>query len=329
MGPAPLLQVLQPLRNMFDTRDFPDLLVGLDTSDDAAVYKINDETAIIHTVDFIPPVVDDPFSYGAVAATNALNDVYAMGGKVLLALNICGFPQSLPYSVISEILRGGAEKIKQAGGVLAGGHTIVDKEPKYGLSVLGIVHPDKILSKATARPGDVIVLTKPLGTGIITTAGKADAAEPAHIEAAIEIMTKLNRVPSEFFQEIGIHALTDVTGFSLLGHGNEIAEKSGRKIVLHVERLPFLDGAERYAQEGFFPGGTCNNEACYAHAITFDPDIPVSTQRLLFTPETAGGLLAAVASEKMDETIAMFKQKNEPLWVVGKVQEGKGVMVVR
>ncbi len=327
MGPATLLQVLQPLRSIFQGKDFPDLLIGLDVSDDAAVYKVNDDTAIIHTLDFMPPVVDDPYDYGAIAASNSLNDVYAMGGKVLLALNICGFPQTLPPAVISDILRGGAEKIAETGGVLAGGHTIEDKEPKYGLSVIGLVHPDRILSKANARPGDIMVLTKPLGSGIITTAAKGDAAEPAHVQAAIESMKKLNRLPSELFQEIGVHALTDVTGFSLPGHSHEIAEKSGIQVSLNIEQLPFLDGAFGYAQDWLFPGGTCNNEECYKKNVTFTQDIPPEIQKLLFTPETSGGLLAAIPPDKIDAIRDLFKQNNEKCWIIGKAKEGSGVTI--
>ncbi len=327
MGPATLLQVLQPLRSMFQEKDFPDLLIGLDVSDDAAVYKVNDDTAIIHTLDFMPPVVDDPYDFGAIAAANAMNDVYAMGGKVILALNICGFPQTLPPEIISEILRGGAEKIAETGGVLAGGHTIEDKEPKYGLSVIGLVHPDRILPKSNAQPGDIMVLTKPLGSGIITTAAKGDAAEPAHVQAAVESMKRLNRISSELFQKIGIHALTDVTGFALLGHSNEIAEKSGVQVSLNVENLPFLDGAHHYAQDWLFPGGTCNNEECYKRHVTFAQDISPEMQKLLFTPETSGGLLAAIPPDRINATKDLFKQNNEQCWIIGKVNEGSGISI--
>lgn len=327
MGPQTLLQVLQPLRSMFQGRDFPDLLIGLDGSDDAAVYRVNDDTAIIHTLDFIPPVVDDPYDYGAIAAANSLNDVYAMGGTVILALNICGFPQTLTPFVIGEILRGGAEKTAETGGVLAGGHTIEDQEPKYGLSVIGTIHPERILSKANAHAGDIIVLTKPLGSGIITTAAKGDAAEPAHVTAAIASMKKLNRTPSELFQKIGIHALTDVTGFSVLGHSNEITEKSGVRIHLFLEQLPFLDGAHAYAHDWLFPAGTCNNEECYKDRVTFDSAIAPDVQKLLFTPETSGGLLAAIPADAAGTTLDLFRQYNEPCWIVGEVREGDGIDV--
>ena len=218
MGPEALAQVLRPLQNMFRAEDYPELLVGLEISDDAAVYKINDEVAVIQTLDFFPPVVDDPYDYGAIAAANAMSDVYAMGGEVVLALNICGFPPDLPPDVVTEILRGGAEKVAEAGGIIAGGHTLDDKEPKYGLAVMGFVHPDCVAAKAGARPGDVLILTKPLGVGIITTALKGQVAEPGHVEAAVESMKKLNRRAARLMQSVGVNACTDVTGFALLGH---------------------------------------------------------------------------------------------------------------
>jgi selenide,water dikinase len=328
MGPETLAQVLRPLQDLFPAEHYPELLVGLSISDDAAVYKINDETAIIQTLDFFTPVVDDPYDYGAIAAANAMSDIYAMGGEVVLALNICGFPPDLPPEVVSEILRGGAEKVAEAGGVLAGGHTIDDEEPKYGLSVMGLVHPDRVWTKAAARPGDVLVLTKPLGVGLITTVLKADMAAPAHIAAAVESMKKLNREAAQLSQQIGVHAVTDVTGFALLGHGQEMAEKSGVRLLFYVEQIPFLDGAKEYADMWLFPGGTCDNERAYEHAVTFAPGIEEEMQQLLYTPETSGGLLVAVPSEKLEALIQLFDEADHPCWVVGEVMEGEGVEVV-
>jgi selenide,water dikinase len=328
MGPETLAQVLRPLQDLFPAEHYPELLVGLSISDDAAVYKINDETAIIQTLDFFTPVVDDPYDYGAIAAANAMSDIYAMGGEVVLALNICGFPPDLPPEVVSEILRGGAEKVAEAGGVLAGGHTIDDEEPKYGLSVMGLVHPDRVWTKAAARPGDVLVLTKPLGVGLITTVLKADMAAPAHIAAAVESMKKLNREAAQLSQQIGVHAVTDVTGFALLGHGQEMAEKSGVRLLFYVEQIPFLDGAKEYADMWLFPGGTCDNERAYEHAVTFAPGIEEEMQQLLYTPETSGGLLVAVPSEKLEALIRLFDEADHPCWVVGEVMEGEGVEVV-
>ena len=328
MGPETLAQVLRPLRNLFPADQHPDLLVGLAVSDDAAVYKIDDETAVIQTLDFFPPVVDDPYDYGAIAAANAMSDIYAMGGEVVLALNICGFPPDLPPDVISEILRGGAEKVVEAGGVLAGGHTVDDEEPKYGLSVMGLVHPDRVWTKAAARPGDALVLTKPLGVGIITTVLKADMAAPAHIAAAVESMKKLNREAMQLIQRVGVHNATDVTGFALLGHGVEMAEKSGVRLRFHLSQIPFLDGAEEYADMWLFPGGTCDNEQAYEHAVTFAPGIEDEIQQLLYTPETSGGLLVAIPEEKLDALISLFAAAGHPCWVIGEVVEGEGVEVV-
>jgi selenide,water dikinase len=328
MGPEALAQVLRPLQNMFRAEEYPELLVGLEVSDDAAVYKINDEVAVIQTLDFFPPVVDDPYDYGAIAAANAMSDVYAMGGEVVLALNICGFPPDLPPDIVAEILRGGAEKVGEAGGVLAGGHTLDDKEPKYGLAVMGFVHPDRVLAKAGARPGDALILTKPLGVGIITTALKGQVAEPAHVAAAVKSMKRLNRDAARLIQQVGVHACTDITGFALLGHGCEMAEKSGVRLRFYLEQLPFLEGAQRYADDWLFPGGTCNNERAYEHAVRFEPGISEEMRQLLYTPETSGGLLVAVLPEKLKALTALFDGEGHPYWVVGEVMEGEGIEVI-
>jgi len=313
---------------MFHAEEYPELLVGLEVSDDAAVYKINDEVAVIQTLDFFPPVVDDPYDYGAIAAANAMSDVYAMGGEVVLALNICGFPPDLPSDVVAEILRGGAEKVAEAGGVLAGGHTLDDKEPKYGLAVMGFVHPDCVLTKAGARPGDALILTKPLGAGIITTALKGQVADPAHVAAAVESMKRLNRDAARLIQQAGVHACTDITGFALLGHTQEMAEKSGVGIRFCLEKLPFLEGARGYAEDWLFPGGTCRNQEHYAPQVRFASGIPEEMQMLLYTPETSGGLLIAVPSEKLEELIALFNTEGQEHWLIGEVVEGEGIEVI-
>jgi len=328
MGPAALAQVLRPLRDMFAADRYPQLLVGLEVSDDAAVYKINDKVAVIQTLDFFPPVVDDPYDYGAIAAANAMSDVYAMGGEVVLALNICGFPSDLPPHVIHEILRGGAEKVAESGGVLAGGHTLDDKEPKYGLAVMGLVHPDRVLTTAGAQPGDVLVLTKPLGVGIITTALKGQVADAGHVSAAVESMKALNRRAARLIQQVGVHACTDVTGFALLGHGQEMAERSGVQLRFHVEELPFLEGAHEYAEASLFPGGTCRNKDWYGRWVKFEPGISEEMQMLLFTPETSGGLLIAVPEEKLGMLTALFGAEGQAHWVVGEVVEGEGIRVL-
>jgi selenide,water dikinase len=312
---------------MFTAERYPNLLVGLDISDDAAVYKISGDLAIIQTLDFFTPVVDDPYDYGAIAAANAMSDVYAMGGEVVLALNICGFPEDLSPDVISQILLGGAQKVAEAGGALAGGHTVDAKEPTYGLSVMGTVHPDRILTKGGARPGDALVLTKPLGVGVITTVLKAEAADPAFVAAAVENMKRLNRDAARLFQQVGVHACTDVTGFALLGHAYEMAERSGARLCFHFDKLPFLDGAKQYAADNLFPGGSCRNRDAYERDVTFAPDLSEEMQLLLFTPETSGGLLAAVASEKLEMLTNLFAEEGHPCWIVGEVVPGEGIKV--
>lgn len=312
---------------MFRAEQYPALLVGLEVSDDAAVYKINDEVAVVQTLDFFTPVVDDPYDYGAIAAANAMSDVYAMGGEVALALNICGFPPDLPPEIIAEILRGGAEKVAEAGGALAGGHTVDAKEPTYGLSVMGLVHPDRVLTKGGAQPGDVLVLTKPLGVGIITTVLKAGIADPIHVTAAVESMKKLNRQAVILIQGLGVHACTDVTGFALLGHGHEMAERSNARFRFYFDQLPFLEGAKQYADDNLFPGGSCRNRDAYEHRIDFAPSLSDEMRLLLFTPETSGGLLAAVPPEGLETPTTLFSQEEQPYWVVGEVMEGEGIEV--
>ena len=321
--------MLRPIQSMFLPEQYPELLVGLKVSDDAAVYRISDEVAVIQTLDFFPPVVDDPYDYGAIAAVNAMSDVYAMGGQVVLALNIAAFPANWPPEIGSEILRGGAEKVAEAGGVLAGGHTVIDDEPKYGLSVMGLIHPDHVRTKAAAQPGDLLILTKPLGVGIITTALKKQVADPAHVDAAVASMKKLNRKAAELIQQVGVHATTDITGFALLGHSYEVAEKSGVELRLFLDKLPFLDGALGYAEQGLFPGGTCRNKDAYEHGVTFAPQIPGEIQQLLYTPETSGGLLVSVPPENADALTALFAAEGHSCWVVGEVAAGSGIRVLQ
>ena len=328
MGPEALAQVLRPLQNLFRADQYPNLLVGLEISDDAAVYRINDEVAIIQTLDFFPPVVDDPYDYGAIAAANAMSDVYAMGGEVVLALNICGFPPDLPPEIVTEILRGGAEKVAEAGGVIAGGHTLDDKEPKYGLAVMGLVHPDRVLTKAGARPGDVLLLTKPLGVGIITTALKRDVADPTHVSAAVETMKTLNHRAARLIQQVGVHACTDVTGFALLGHAQEMAEKSGVRLRFYVDKLSFLEGARQYAEDWLFPGGARRNQEFYERWVDFAPGISEEMQMLLFTPETSGGLLIAVSRSKAQTLLRRLEEESDRGWIIGEVVEGEGIEVI-
>jgi selenide,water dikinase len=299
----------------------------LGSPDDAAVYQVSEEMALIFTTDFFTPVVDDPYTYGAVAAANAMSDVYAMGGQVVLALSIAAFPPKLPTGAISEILRGAAEKVAEAGGVIAGGHTIDDNEPKFGLAVMGTVHPNRVGKKGGARPGDQLLLTKPLGVGIITTAAKGDAADPAHVEGAIQTMLQLNRRAAELAQQVTFHAMTDVTGFALLGHGYEMASQSGARFRFFFDRLPFLPGAMDYANLWLFPGGACNNQRTFEDNISFD-GLEEEMQMLLFTPETSGGLLIALPPAEADRLEELYRRAGQVVWRVGEVVEGEGIEVL-
>lgn len=327
MAPEALAQVLRPLQNLFNSRNHPDLLVGLGIADDAAVYKLNDEQAIINTTDFFTPVVDDPYDYGAIAATNAMSDVYAMGGEVLFALNVSAFPDSMEPGIISEILRGGAEKVIEAGAVIAGGHTITDDEPKYGLAVTGVVHPERYFTKGGARPGDVLVLTKALGTGTISTALKRGVVDPTHIGPMVESMKRLNRQAARAAQTVGgVKAVTDISGFGLLGHALEMAHASDRKFIFEMNQVSFLEGAITYAAEFIFPGGTANNKMYFEKEVTFDPAIPADRQWLLWDAQTSGGLLLAIPADRLDDfqSACHSNGRNQPCWVVGQVTSGSG-----
>ncbi len=328
MGPAALAQVLRPLM----LRSHPDLLVGLQTSDDAAVYRLSPELAIIQTVDFFTPIVDDPETFGAIAAANSMSDVYAMGGEVLLALNVAAFPASMPAATISAILEGGAAKVAEAGGVVAGGHTVIDDEPKYGLSVTGTIDPHRILTKAGARAGDRLFLSKPIGTGVVTTALKRGAAAAEDVEAAVAAMLTLNRGASTTARGVGgIHACTDVTGFGLLGHAAEVSAKSGVGLRLRAGAVPTLPGAIRYATEGHLAGGLGRNREHFtAHAggVRIAASVPEAVAALLWDPQTSGGLLMAVAPGQGAVLAEAFAAASLPLWEIGEVSQGSGIDVV-
>ncbi len=291
MGPGALAQVLRPLR----LTTHPDLLVGLQTGDDAAVYRPADDLALIQTVDFFPPVVDDPYTFGAIAAANAMSDIYAMGGDVLLALNVAAWPDDLPGEQLSRIFAGGADKLAEVGAVIAGGHTVTDDEPKYGLCVTGTIRPDRIMTKAGARPGDRLYLTKPIGTGVVTTALKRDAAADEHLAEAIEWMLRLNRDAARLALEVGVNACTDITGFGLAGHAAEMADKSGVRLRIGAEAVPLLTRAAEYAELGFVPGGTDRNRDHFTSGerplVTLPDNLPHPLDQLLFDPQTSGGLL--------------------------------------
>lgn len=319
---------MRSLENLFPADQHPALLVGLGAPDDAAVYRLNDEQALIQTVDFFTPIVDTPYEYGAIAAANALSDVYAMGGEVLFALNIAAFPLNLPASVLAEILRGGADVVRSVGAAIAGGHTIQDKEPKYGLAVTGIVHPDRIMTKGGARPGDALVLTKPLGTGVIATAIKRDQAEPEHLEAAIQSMMRLNRIASQACQKAGVRAATDITGFGLLGHALEMSDAARVRFRIRFDDLPWLPGALGYAEQWVFAGGAFNNQAFYKSLVTFSRLLADWQQVLLHDPQTSGGLLAAVPRVQLPTFQAYCAERDQQVWVIGEVVEGEGIEIV-
>lgn len=292
-----MAQVLQPLANFYQPLDYPDLIAGLEQPDDAAVWRLEEDRALVVTTDFFTPVVDDPYDYGAIAAANSLSDIYAMGAKPFLALNIAAFPNDLPKDMVSEILRGGMEKAREAGVVIAGGHTIQDKEPKYGLVVIGFALPEKILKKSGMRVGDVLLLSKPLGTGVITTALKQGKAKSEDVRAAVQSMKKLNAEAGHLAVEMNAHAATDITGFGLVGHGWEMAQASGCGLELELKSLPFLPGAQEYARQGTFAGGAFDNQAFYQSHVDF-VDIPEYLQMLFFDPQTSGGILASVSEEE-------------------------------
>jgi selenide,water dikinase len=328
MDPAVLAQVLRPLQNQFSTEAHPEMLVGLGVADDAAVYRLNDQQAIISTTDFFTPVVDDPYDYGAIAAANAMSDVYAMGGEVLFALNIAAFPPDLDPAFVTEILRGGADKVIEAGGVIAGGHTIQDKEPKYGLAVTGLVHPDHIFTKGGAQPGDQLILSKPLGTGTVSTALKRDIAHPDHAAAMIKNMKRLNRCAAIAGQMAGVRAATDITGFGFLGHATEMTQAGRVRFRFRMGSIPLLPGVTEYAAEWIFPGGSHNNKAHYGHLVQFEASIPEDRQMLLWDAQTSGGLLLAVPPDRVKDFVAECAEHRQEAWVVGHVLEGEGIEVI-
>ncbi len=332
MGARELAQVLFPLKKY----DNPNLIVGLKISDDAAVYRLGPDLAIVQTVDFSPPVVNDAYLFGAIAAANAMSDVYAMGGEVLMGLNIVAFPADLPPAVLSRILQGGADKMAEVGAVVAGGHTVIDVEPKYGIAVTGSIHPDRVFTKGGAIAGDLLYLTKPLGTGLLNTAHKREVVDPADMQAALDSMTRLNRRASQLLRELGhsfVHACTDITGFGILGHSSEMSDHSeGIDLILKAEKLPLLPGARRYAQEGCSPGGAGRNrqhlQGPGAKRVKLRPDLEPDLEDILFDPQTSGGLFFAIPADKAAELESLFEKAGEPLWLVGEVRPGTALVIV-
>lgn len=298
----------------------PMLLVGTETSDDAAVYKINDDLAMIQTVDFFTPVVDDPYLFGQIAAANALSDVYAMGGEPKVALNLAAFPDCLDIEILGEILKGGAAKVIEAGAVLAGGHTISDNEPKYGLCVSGFVDPKLMWKNYGAEAGDVLILTKPLGTGILSTAIKGELASEDEIEAAVKNMTYLNRYARDIAAGFSIHSCTDITGFGIAGHAMEMAKGSEKTLILDTGSLPVLKGVQAYTEMGLIPAGAYRNR----EYLEKDVESRISgtwQEDLIYDPQTSGGLLIAVSEEEAPELLKRLNTLELPSAMIGKVTE--------
>jgi selenide,water dikinase len=305
----------------------PNLLVGIDTGDDAAVYRLTDDLCIIQTVDFFPPIVDDPYQYGAISAANSLSDVYAMGGKPILALNLVCFPEDQPISILGDILRGGADIAHKAGVLTVGGHTIQDKEPKYGLSVTGVISPDKIVSNVGARPFDKLVLTKAIGTGIITTAAKAGLADAVSLENAIASMMALNLEASNAMVSVGVNAATDVTGFGLIGHLHNMMKGSSTTATLNLNMIPILPGARELAESGVAPGGTRRNLDTVGRQVEWDSNITVIDQLLLCDAQTSGGLLIAVEPRKIDLLMRKLGEQSVVASIIGEVGEAENLPI--
>ncbi len=317
---------LQELLAGFVPAEAEDLLVGLNPADDAAVYRLDDETALVFTLDFFPPLVDDPHDFGTIAATNALNDVFAMGGRPLLALSIAEFPEELPQEMVAAILGAADLQVRAAGAILAGGHTIRDKEPKYGLAVVGTVHPDGIWPKAGAQPGDALLLTKPLGTGLVLHGAQRGLAGDAEVAAAVEWMSTLNRDWADVLRAFRPNAVTDVTGFGLFGHAYEMADRSGVQLVLDAESWPSLDGALEVARAGEKTGGDGRNRDFADAHVTAD-GVPDELVTLGWDPQTAGGLLVSLPAEKAPALQAEFDAKGLFARRIGRVEAGAGVLV--
>lgn len=311
-----MAQVLCHLPKTYDDR----LMVGIETSDDAAVYKINDDMAIIQTLDFFTPVVDDPYTFGQIAAANSLSDIYAMGGEPRLAMNIVCFPDCLNPSVLTEILRGGHDKVIEAGAILVGGHSVSDDEPKYGLSVTGFVHPDDVLSNNSAKPGDVLILTKPLGLGIINTAIKGELIDRESYDEAVKIMTTLNRFGKDAIDKVeGVNSVTDITGFGLLGHALEMAEGSSVTMKIYYRDVPIILKAIDYANMGLVPAGTYSNKEFIGDKVYFSEDVPTEYRDILYDPQTSGGLLISVEKEKSKELLKALESSPTKYAIVGEV----------
>lgn len=315
IGPGELKQVIQSLPAGIPD---PNLLVGIDTNDDAGVYRLRDDLALVQTVDFFTPIVDDPYSFGQVAAANAISDIYAMGGKPLTALNIVAFPiKTLDKQVLADILRGAGDKMREAGVTLVGGHSIDDQEPKFGLAVTGVIHPDKVRTNAGAHAGDKLILTKPIGVGILTTSIKKDQLNEEEIQRVTQVMAALNKTAAETMAPYDVHACTDVTGFGLLGHALEMAKGSGVGIRINSGHVPVLPRVRELAEAGFVPGGTKNNYAHVQDSVTFPTDMDQVGQWILCDAVTSGGLLMSVAPSQAEELLHKLQQAGLEAGLIG------------
>ena len=317
--------MLRPLGEVFADFKPENLLVGLDQPDDAIIWQVDEHRALVYTTDFFTPVVDDPYDYGAIAAANSLSDVYAMGGEPFLALSIAAFPPELPSEFLSEIIRGGAEVAKNAGVIIAGGHTIQDKEPKFGLAVLGWVDPNKYLTKKGLMPGDVLILTKPLGFGVTTTALKKGIALDKDVAEVVDWMKRLNQQAAKLALKYHAHSCTDITGFSLLGHAWEMAEASGVGLQLKFKSLPFVQCATKYAREWSFPGGASDNMLYFGKHVEFFGKFEDYEKLLTFDPQTSGGLLIGLTSSEVDGFMQEARLIDQPAWVIGDAVEGASI----
>jgi selenide,water dikinase len=309
--------------------------VGIDTCDDAGVYRLSDEVALVQTVDFITPVVDDPFQFGQIAAANSLSDVYAMGGRPLTAMNVAGFPsKKLDRAILAEILKGGGDKVREAGAVIVGGHTVEDEELKYGLSVTGLVHPGRVITNQAAEPGDALLLTKPLGTGLVSTAGKRGKASRESLDAATASMLRLNRDACAAMIEAGARAATDITGFGFLGHAMNLARGSGVRVAIELSALPLLPGAMDLARRGMSPGGTAHNRDYYGPMILWPKGLDEAWARIAFDPQTSGGLLIAIPEARLETLVSALGRRDVAAhrvgWVEARAEPGTfGRLVLR
>ena len=323
MAPGPLAQVLCQLPQFDD----PDLLSRTIPFADAGIYRIADDLALVQSVDFFTPVVNDPLAYGRIAAANALSDIYAVGGRPVTALNLASFPKKVDHEILIQILKGGAEKVLEAGAVIAGGHTVDDEEPKYGLAVTGLVDPRRMVTTVGAKPGDRLVLTKPLGTGILACALKGNVVSEAGIQDAISSMETLNRQASKAMMQAGVSACTDITGFGLIGHAAEMAQASGVCLAIEFDSLPLYPRVMEMAQQGLIPGGSYKNREHYLPQISNHADVRTEQLDILADPQTSGGLLMAVAPGKLKNLLDQLKERGVSAWIIGSVDKGGSGML--